>query len=125
MDIGYEYESSRMKRQMPSKYEKMLHSVNTKTSKLKQLGKPCLTYQINKIANIWYYTVLFRLRDNKPYCPLQLHGHAITNGYSPQRMQFDRIIKTTDSYHIDQCSTWALIYTLLIIERLLVMAWFK
>lgn len=52
MDIGYEHESSGMERKMPSKHEKMLHSVNTKTSKLKQLGKPYLTYQINKTANI-------------------------------------------------------------------------
>lgn len=52
MDIGYEHESSRLERQMPSKHEKMLHSFNTKTSKLKQLGKPYLTYQINKIASI-------------------------------------------------------------------------
>lgn len=52
MDIGYERESSGMERKMPSKHEKMLHSVNRKTSKLKQLGKPQLTYQINKTANI-------------------------------------------------------------------------
>lgn len=72
MDIGYEHDSSGMERQMPSKHEKMLHSVNTKTSKLKQLVKPYLTYQINKTANICYWSVLFRLWDNKPYCPLQI-----------------------------------------------------